>query len=67
MFADSSLFSVIQYNIYISGALSALIMCTIQDCNETHVIECGLNGQWSIDIANVCNNPLASSLQWVSV
>ena len=53
---DSSVLSVIQYNINISGDMSALIRCTTQDDNETDVIECGMNGQWNTDIEDVCRS-----------
>ena len=59
---NSSVLSIIQYNLDVSGALSALIRCTIQDNNEIYVIECGVNGQWSTDIdlctsINLINSP----------
>ena len=51
---DSSDFSVLQYNINISSVFSALVRCTVP--GETHVIECGMNGQWNTDIIDNCRS-----------
>ena len=53
---DSSVLSVLQYNINTSGALSVLIRCTMEDYSETYVTECGKSGQWNTDIAEVCRS-----------
>ena len=53
---DSSVLSVLQYNINASGALSALVRCTAPGDNETYVIECGMNGLWNTDITIVCRS-----------
>ena len=53
---DSSSLSILQYNINTSGALSALVRCTVPDDNETYVIECGMNGQWNTDITDNCSS-----------
>ena len=53
---DSSVLSVLQYNINTSGALSALIRCTMEDYSETYVTECGKSGQWKTDIAEACRS-----------
>ena len=46
--------SVVQYIIETSGVYSAHIQCNTNYVNETHEIECGMNGQWNRDIADVC-------------
>ena len=53
---DSSVLSVLQYNINIFGVFSALVRCAAPDDNETHVIECGKNGQWNTDITDDCRS-----------
>ena len=53
---DSSVFSVLQYNINISSVFSALVRCTVPGDNETYVIECGMNGQWNTDITDNCRS-----------
>ena len=44
-----------QYNLDVSGILSALIKFATQDVNMTHVIECGMNGRWNTDL-DVCTS-----------
>ena len=53
---DSSVLSVLRYNINTSGVLSALVRCTAPGDNETYVIECGVNGQWNTDITDNCSS-----------
>ena len=49
-------YSILQYNVNISGVFSALISCVNDVYNETYMVECGMDGQWNTDIANVCRN-----------
>ena len=55
---DSHTLSVVYYNIKMNGSMTALLNCT-SDC-QRYVAECGMDGQWNIDVADICSTTFTS-------